>query len=313
MPADRLLHPRAGQSAKVGSLSDFEYRVWTQYLLSSDDFGVMRASGAKLQADNFVLERRPKRVVQAALERLITVGLLHTFEHQGERYVFQHNWQRFQGVEYPRATLEPKPPAEALRKCDDATRALFEKHPGGAGKRRGQPSSGSGGSGGTFSEGSPNVPQTFPEGSPSTARACPRETANGLRQTANGERQTADQLGEPLPPLDEWLAQLTALYPRDGVTSGHLTELAFMDVFKADPRPPREVFDEMLANLENQRNGYQWSVKRMIPNLENWLRFGKWKQLHQAAPPLALVSERTLHTEIAADAFVKGGGRHGSH
>lgn len=311
MPVDRFLHPRAGHSAKVTSLSDFEYRVWTQYILSADDFGVMRASATKLQSDNKRLETAPRKQVQAALERCIGLGLVRAFEHQGERFVFQHDWQTWQGVEYPRATIEPRPPD--LEACDDATRALFDKHPGGAGKRRGQPPNGSGGGGGTFAERSPNVPRMVPEGSPSNARACPRETANanGKRLSANGQRLTAPADGVA-PPLDVWLRQLQATYPRQAVTSGYLTESAFFDAIALDGRLPAEVFAEMVANLENQMRGYQWRVKRMIPRLVNWLRDGLWHQLHDEQPPTDLVSERTLGTLAAADAFVKGG-THGTH
>jgi len=115
-----------------------------------------------------------------------------------------------------------------------------------------------------------------------------------------------------LPPFDEWLRELQAAYPEQSVTHSRLTEDAFLDVFAGDPRPPGVVFAELLEHLANQRRGYQWCVKRMIPRLDRWLREGTWKQLHDEAPPTALVSERTLHTEIAGEAFVRGG-RHGTH
>jgi hypothetical protein len=43
MPQDRLRSPRGGHGRRTTSLSDFEFRVWDQYQLSADDFGVMRS------------------------------------------------------------------------------------------------------------------------------------------------------------------------------------------------------------------------------------------------------------------------------
>lgn len=131
MPSDRFLHPRCGHSAKVTALTDLEYRVWTQYLLSSDDFGVMRCSAVTLQADNDHLATKAAAAIERCLAALITCALLSVFEHQKHRYVFQRDWQTWQKIGYPRATDNPKPPGEALAECDEATQALFDQHPGG--------------------------------------------------------------------------------------------------------------------------------------------------------------------------------------
>ncbi len=82
MPADRLLHARLGHSAKVSSLSDLEYRVWTTYVLAADDFGVMRAEAVAFQAAHDGLGGRPAKVIQRSIERLVKVGLVATFAHQ---------------------------------------------------------------------------------------------------------------------------------------------------------------------------------------------------------------------------------------
>jgi hypothetical protein len=135
MPADRFLHPRLGHSDKVTLLTDLEFRTWVQYILSADDFGVMRCSAVTLQADNDHLSNRPRKVVQRCLETIIKRGLLLTFEHQGRHYVCQGDWQTFQKIEYPRPTFEPKPPAGILQECEAKTRAHFDKHPGGSAGR----------------------------------------------------------------------------------------------------------------------------------------------------------------------------------
>lgn len=107
--------------------------------------------------------------------------------------------------------------------------------------------------------------------------------------------------------LDVWFEELKSGYPPQRVTSGWLTQSAFVDAITRDPRPPREAFDDMLAHLENQKRGYEWRVKRMIPKLERWLREGLWLQIHDEQPPTALISENTLATMAAGDAFVRGG------
>ncbi len=111
------------------------------------------------------------------------------------------------------------------------------------------------------------------------------------------------------PPLDRWVRELVEVYPAQARTAGYLTESAFADVFASDGRPADAVWAELRANLENQKSGYQWAHKRMVPRLDKWLRDGLWRQRHDPYPPTAVVSERNMQNEIAGEAFVRGGRR----
>lgn len=178
MPADRFLHPRLGHSERVSLLTDLEFRVWTQYILTANDYGVMRCSAMTVQSANDALAKRQGKLIERCLEHLINVGLVVVFEHQDRRYLCQLDWQDFQKVKYPRETNDPTPPPEIIAKCSEETQELFQFH-------------------------SENVPET----NRNLARAGGRETANGLRLEANGLRLTANGYRERF-------AEFWTAYPR---------------------------------------------------------------------------------------------------
>ena len=206
MPADRLLHARLGHSAKVSGLSDLEYRVWTTYVLAANDFGVMRAAAVAFQAAHDGLSGRPAKAVQRCIERLVKVGLVAAFTHQGSRYLYQADWQDFQRVRYPLRTMHPLPDAAQV---SAKTRHLWSIHPGGVrvpalpkatsqttgvAPEASGPARDSGTGAARFPEDSRKAPAAVPEDSltnpevvPSHARAC--QTANGLRLMANGSSE----------------------------------------------------------------------------------------------------------------------------
>lgn len=175
MPDDRFFHKRLGHSEKVNRLTDFEYIVWHAYILSADDFGVMRFSAAALCSDHDRLERRPAKAVQKALERIRDAGLIGTFQHQGRDYCYQRDWQEWQKIDYPRSTIHPAPPLEHL---SEKTRELLAKHPGGWGRRVK----------GTLADGSPNVPKTDPEPfGKRSGEISPKPLANSHKPVAESQ------------------------------------------------------------------------------------------------------------------------------
>lgn len=200
MPADRLFHPRLGHSQKVLGLTLFERWVWVIYVLAADDFGVMRASATMLKSADDTLDAESDRKVMAALERLITSGLIRTFDHQGRRFVCQLDWQHYQKVEYPRETTNPKPPAAILEEMatrDEPTRRLFDKHPGGT---RGKRPKDSDTVLETFAERLENDSQTTPD----YARARSRETA---KANANANGKGSESGGGPEGEADDGRAE----------------------------------------------------------------------------------------------------------
>jgi hypothetical protein len=263
MPADRLLHPRLGHSEKVTQLNDFDFRVWAQFILSADDFGVMRYDPRKVKADNDVIGRRPDKVVMKSLERCAHLGLVHPFEHQGQAYLHQRDWQDWQKLTYPGKTILPKPSPEALAACSGDTRHLFTVHPGGKKVPVRIP-----GNFQNFPENSENVSGNFLA---SRARVpAKRLTANGIGLTANGSEESARETNGP--PLDVEWAQFVAAYPSEGRTSSRLAQERFLSA-----RSAGVTLASMLEALDNHNASARW-LDGKIPNLTKWLEERRWEQ-----------------------------------
>jgi hypothetical protein len=259
MPDDRFLHRRAGHSERVTMLTDLEFRVWIQMIVSADDFGVVRASAVTLQADNDHLSNRPARAVERCIAAVLKAELFHEFTHQRRQYAYQRDWQSFQKVAYPRTTNNPKPPAEALTACDEPTQRLFDIHPGGAGRKRKERSS----------DGSENGPETVADGS-SLMRAGPpakRLMANGERLEAHGY---GGGVGEPMP--DAWVNEFLVAYPPAGACAIHLVHAELQVVVGAD----RGKFDGLLMRLKSHIASARWGQDggRYIPRADKYLRNG---------------------------------------
>lgn len=290
MPDDRFLHKRAGHSEKVSRLSDLEFRVWTQYLLSADDFGVMRFSALTIQADNSALEQRPVKAITAALNQLVTVRLLHPFYHQSRAYLYQHNWQDWQKVTYPRLSIEPKAPIEW---CSRNMQWLLSHWPGG------KPVS----SWKAPERFTCQVVAAFPEDLGKVSEILPKDFSEPLAVS-------------PLP-LAVSHSSVPAL-TRDGET-----DLAFEQFRNAYPasrrvggKEGRRAFDSalkdrdlsahvavMLAALEQQRRSEQWQNPKYIPLMTTWLNQERWTMTLPASSPMGQ-SVKTAGNQAALERFV---------
>jgi hypothetical protein len=293
MPDDRFLHRKAGHSEKVNLLTDLEYRVWTQYILSADDFGVMRCSAVTVQADNDHLSYRPAKTIERSLDALVTSGLVREFTHQKRRYLYQHDWQKFQKVAYPRATNNPKPDDDAITDCDEPTQKLFAMHPGGAGRTR--------------KDRSQNIPETDPEHSPLMRAGAPAKWL-----TANGERLMAIGLEGGLegtaPPMDVWFNEVWASYPENRRTRSARAQHGFVEQMSRHPDGPFVAWTLFKANLLLNLMSHEWRVKGMAKGMEAYICDGLWLNTYPAQAPAAeRLSKSTLKTAAGAAEFLKDG------
>lgn len=289
MPDDRFLHRKAGHSQKVNLLTDLEYRVWTQYLLSADDFGVMRGTHHPIQNDNDHLANRPSRAIQRCLDALVTCGLIRRFEHQGKPYVYQHDWQDWQKVSYPRGTNQPCPSSDALADCSESTQELFQLHPGGAGRKR--------------RERSENVSETFTEDSSLTRARAPAK-----RLMANGERLTAKANGELA--IDECARELLTIAPEEARIGWDKVERplyhALHSIASEGGLSLREAWEWLKARLEQHKRSHRWRVKGMVNRLDRWLIDGVYlAEYPEEAPASERMSRTTSITAHGAAEIMK--------
>lgn len=121
----RLIYRGAGTGDRISELDHLEFRVWVQYQLTADDYGICPAEAVKLQGDNVSLQNESQRRIQTAIERLVEVGLCGVFHDGRRRYLYQADWQDRQRLRHFTATDHPTLPDEALARCTSKTRSIF--------------------------------------------------------------------------------------------------------------------------------------------------------------------------------------------
>jgi hypothetical protein len=288
---------RAGSSQKLSALTDFEYRVWDQYQLSADDFGIMPCEALQIQADNLAL-RAPRATaedVQRALERLVDIGLVLCYEHQGRRYIVDPLWQHFQRVQYPKQTMNPAPTRAVLAHCHQWTQALFLQCFGKKSQKFSKPPE------------NPGISENFLE-TPDPPKVS---STTEIRANTDGKGQTAKSAANESP-QDAQAAGLILV--KQTPTERQTTESRFDEFWRAYPKkvgkddakksyskrqPSAAIHAQMLAAIEQQKSSRQWQLEggRFIPNPSTWLNQGRWQdEIAQATPETrGVISSVTAH------------------
>lgn len=250
MAGERFLHPECGHSDKVNLLTDLEYRVWTVYILTADDFGVMRMSAITVQAACDALSVKPSKVIQRCLQRLVDVGLLMDFEHQKRQYLCQWDWATWQPMRFVRESMQPVPPPAVLARCDASTVDRFiDRHP--------------------------LYHKSVDESYTATTSPSGREVASAPdgevpseahHALANSKQLTANSF------LRERFAEFWTHYPRKVGK-----DAAWKSWLKLKPSP--DLLQLMLSVLAWQKQQDSW-VKdggQYIPHPATWLNQGRWQ------------------------------------
>jgi hypothetical protein len=292
MPADRLFHKRLGRGQRTCALTDFEYRVWSQYVLSADDFGVMRKSAVQLQADNDNLANRSSTTIHRALKQLCEVGLVVKFDHQLQLYICQLDWQDWQKITYPTRTINPKPPLDIVDRMTDATKELLLVWPG----AKAVPSK-------KDRRTSDKLSENFK--SSSEELSSPRAGAYAKRLTANApvlEVVPEGVQGEPT--ADVAFARFRDAYPEGRRKGGMLVQQAFLAaIAKAGGASP------LMTALDNHLASEQWSNPKLVPGMDVWLNEERWRQsLPEAgAATASMANPKTAGNVPAFQRFINRG------
>jgi hypothetical protein len=113
MPRIRTLKPEIHQHRKVGPLSDRQFRTWIGCLTQADDEGRFCADPDALRATVFAYHPKVHaRDVQAALDHLAAVGLIHLYAAGGVPYGCFPSWTDHQRIHKSHFSPSRLPPPD---------------------------------------------------------------------------------------------------------------------------------------------------------------------------------------------------------
>lgn len=111
---NRMIKETIRTSKTVGSMTDFQFRLWTYLITYVDDYG--RGSADAVLIKGFCFSRR-KRVSESDIENglaeLAGMGCIHLYSVDGESYFYFPNWGEHQRIQTKKSKY-PEPPPETM-------------------------------------------------------------------------------------------------------------------------------------------------------------------------------------------------------
>lgn len=97
----RSLKPEILSDEKTASLPDDAFRLFVSLILMADDYGNLRASPKRIEAEVFWAQPGDPRDVSGMLVELHDAGLVTLYQLRGQAYAHLNGWEKHQKVDKP--------------------------------------------------------------------------------------------------------------------------------------------------------------------------------------------------------------------
>ena len=112
MARRRLIDPRVWQSGHFKRLNMRQRLLWLGIITLADDEGKLRGEPAVIKADIFPFDSVNLKTVESDLSVLGNEGVLHSYQVEGDLYIWIPKWERYQKPSHPTPSKIPDPPAK---------------------------------------------------------------------------------------------------------------------------------------------------------------------------------------------------------
>lgn len=111
MARSRMIRPEFWDDERLAKVSRDTRYTFIGLWKCSDDFGVCRGNASWLKSQIFPYDDTLKlHEFEGWIDALIKFGFITPFTHGDEKYLFIHNFLKYQKVDKPSKTRNPKPP-----------------------------------------------------------------------------------------------------------------------------------------------------------------------------------------------------------